>query len=43
MVDYEYKKKCHNCGGTGEVGVSKSKCYYCKGKGNRTSFYGRDA
>ena len=42
--------KCHNCNGTGFVPsgrrkttlTRKYKCYYCDGKGHRTSVYGKD-
>ncbi len=45
--------KCHNCNGTGKVPTRKrmekhpnitvvGQCYYCRGKGFRTSYYGRD-
>ena len=46
------EKKCHNCGGSGKVNPVDPKtkkpcnrvgtCYYCNGKGYRTSSYGRD-
>jgi len=39
-------KKCHCCKGTGIVSPKGAtiagKCYYCRGKGYRTSNYGRD-
>jgi len=47
------QRKCHNCNGSGRVPTDKklkqnpnlvrrSTCYYCRGKGFRTSYYGRD-
>jgi len=37
-------RTCHDCHGTGTVSSDKrfSDCYYCRGKGVRTSHYGRD-
>jgi len=45
-IKQEYLKKCHNCKGKGTVRAKNSTaagvCYYCRGKGHRTSIYGRD-
>ena len=40
----EERRKCKNCKGQGMVegGNIRSKCYYCGGKGYRTSVYGKD-
>jgi len=44
MERVEQPRKCHNCRGSGFVtgNTYKGVCYYCQGKGYRSSHYGID-